>query len=98
MEGLEKEIKLGLEAIEICEEILKYIGEQDRMIIEKAKVYSEIFLRHKVDGVETTELKERCKKYLENLDNFKRDYKFVLNENIDDGNVFNLGGRAIRVI
>ena len=68
------------------------------MIIEKAKVYSEIFLRYKVDGVETTELKERCKKYLENLDNFKRDYKFVLNENIDDGNVFNLGGRAIRVI
>ena len=49
MEGLEKEIKLGLEAIEICEEILKYIGEQDRMIIEKAKVYSEIFLRYKVE-------------------------------------------------
>ena len=86
MEDLEKEIKLGIEAINICEEILKYIGEQDRMKIEKAKVYSEIFLRYKLDGVETAELKERCKKYLENLDNFKRDYKFVLNENIDDEN------------
>ena len=67
MENIEKEIKLGLEAILICEEILKYIGEQDRMFIDKAKVYCEFFLCYKLDGVKTTELKERCKKYLENL-------------------------------
>lgn len=90
MEQIEKEIKLGLEAILICEEILKYIGEQDRMIIDKAKVYCDFFLCYKLDGVETTELKERCKKYLENLDNFKRDYKFVLNENIDNERLLDL--------
>ena len=90
MENIEKEIKLRLEAILICEEILKYIGEQDRMFIDKAKVYCEFFLCYKLDGVKTTELKERCKKYLENLDNFKRDYKFVLNENIDNERLLNL--------
>ena len=96
MEDLEKELKLGLEAIKICEEILKYIGEQDRMIIEKAKVYCEFFLCYKLDGVDTEELKERCKKYLENLDNFKRDYKFVLNENIVNERLLDLKGMGLK--
>ena len=77
MEDLEKQIKLGLEAIDICEDIIKYIGENDIMRIYKAKVFCEFFLCYKLDGVETTELKERCKKYLENFDNFSRDYELL---------------------
>ena len=90
MEDIEKEIKIGLEAYLICEEIISYLGEQYRMIIDKAKAYSEFFLCYKLDGVETTELKERCKKYLEDLANFNRDYKFILNENIDDERLLDL--------
>ena len=76
MEGYEKQIKLGLEAIDICEDIIKYIGEKDIMKIYKAKVFCEFFLCYKLDGVETTELKERCKKYLENFDDFKHNNYF----------------------
>ena len=92
MEDIEKETKLGIEAIDICEEILKYTHEQDRMRIAKAKAYCEFFLCYKLDGVNTTEIKERCKKYLENLDNFKRDYKFVLNDNLDNECLLDFGG------
>ena len=66
------------------------------MIIDKAKVYCEFFLCYRLVGVETTELKERCKKYLENLDNFKRDYKFVLNENIDNECLLDLKGMGLK--
>ena len=90
MEDIEKEINLGLEAFLICEEILTYLAEHYRMIIDKAEVYSEFLLCYKMDGVETIEIKERCKKYLEDLANFKRDYKFVLDKNIDDERLLDL--------
>ena len=98
MEDLEKQLKLGLEANEVCKEILKYIGEKDIMKIYKAKVFCEFFLCYKLDGVETTELKERCKKYLENLDNFKHDYNYELVEEIDNKRLFNLRGARIQQI
>ena len=98
MEDIEKEIKLGIEAIDICEEILKYTHEQDRMRIAKAKAYCEFFLCYifLCFFVDTTEIKERCKKYLENLDNFKRDYKFVLNDNLDNECLLDLEGKKIK--
>ena len=98
MEDLEKQIKLGLEAIDICEDIIKYIGEKEIMKIYKAKVFCEFFLCYKLDGVETTELKERCKKYLENFDNFSRDYNYELVENIDNRCLFDLRGMKIHNI
>lgn len=98
MEQIEKQIKLGLEAYEVCEEILKYIGEKDIMKIYKAKVFCEFFLCYKLDGVETKELKERCKKYLENFDNFKNDYNYELVENIDNRCLFNMREMKIHKI
>ena len=98
MEDFEKQLKLGLEAYEVCEEILKYIGEKDIMKIYKAKVFCEFFLCYKLDGVETKELKERCKKYLENFDNFKNDYNYELVEEIDNKRLFNLRGARIQQI
>ena len=83
MEDLEKQIKLRLEAIDICEEILKYTHENDIMKIAKAKLYCKFFLLYELDGVDTVEVKKRCKKYLDNLDNFKRNYKYVMINNID---------------
>ena len=70
MEDIEKQIKLALESRKICEEIIVMIGEQDKLLIEKAKVYCEYFLDHKPDGVETTELEKRCKKYLIDLTDY----------------------------
>ena len=84
MEDIEKEIKLGIEAIDICKEILKYIEEKDLMKIYKAKVYCEYFLSHLPVHLKTTELEKRSKKYLENLDNFERNYKYVLKDDIDN--------------
>ena len=98
MEDFENQNKLGLEAIDICEEILKYIGEKDIMKIYKAKVFCEFFLCYKLDGVETTELKERCKKYLENFDNFSRDYNYELLEYTDNRCLFDLRGMKIQNI
>ena len=98
MEDLEKQIKLGIEAIDICEDIIKYIGEKGIMKIYKAKVFCEFFLCYKLDGVETTKLKERCKKYLENFDNFSRDYNYELLEYIDNRCLFDLRGKYIKNI
>ena len=44
------------------------------MKIYKAKVFCEFVLCYNMGGVDITELKEKCKKYLENFDNFSRDY------------------------
>ena len=98
MEDLEKQNKLELEAIDICEDIIKYIGEKDIMRIYKAKVFCEFFLCYKLDGIETTELKERCKKYLENFDNFSRDYNYELLEYTGNRCLFDLRGMKIQNI
>ena len=98
MEDLEKQIKLGLEAIDICEDIIKYIGEKDIMRIYKAKVFCEFILCYNMGGVDTTELKEKCKKYLENFDNFSRDYNYELLEYTDNRCLFDLRGMKIQNI
>ena len=76
MEDLEKqfiescESTLLKEGKEICEEVLVMIGEQDKMEMEKAEIFCNYFLRHKPDGVETTELEKRCMKYKEDFCNY----------------------------
>ena len=80
MEEYEKDLKFGIEAIEICKEILFYIEETDQMLEEKAKAYCKYFLSHKLDGVECSKLKERCRKYLKDFHNFykyKSDYEEI---------------------
>ena len=84
MEDYEKELMLGLEAIRICEEILKYIGEKDIMKKDKAKAYCEFFLCYKMDGLDTKELKLRCKKYLKDYANFNRYYKLAFNDYLNE--------------
>ena len=84
MEDIEKEIKLGIEAIDICEEILKYIGEKDIMKKDKAKAYCEFFLCYKMDGLDTKELKVRCKKYLKDYANFNHYYKLAFNDYLNE--------------
>ena len=98
MEGFEKQIKLGIEAINICEEILKYIEENDIMKIYKAKVFCEFFLCYKLDGVDTTEIKEKCKKYLEKFDNFSRNYNYELFDYFGNRYLFDLSGKKIKKI
>ena len=86
MEDLEKQFitscvsTLTQEGKEICEDILIFIGLQDEMLIDKDKVFCEYFLNHKPDGVETTEIDNRCKKYLEDLANFHH-YKHTFKQN-----------------
>ena len=71
MEYIEKQIRLALESRKICEEIKVMIGEQDEMLIAKAEVYCKYFLDYELDGVETKKLKERCKKYLNDVNHYK---------------------------
>ena len=84
MVDYEKELKLGLEAIRICEEILKYIEEKDIMKKDKAKAYCEFFLCYKMDGLDTKDLEVRCKKYLKDYANFYCYYKIGFNENFNE--------------
>ena len=78
MEDLEKqfitsyESTLAKEGKEICEKILVYIGEKDKMIMEKAKAFCEFFMKYKLDGVDTKKLIERCEKYLYDMKNYRR--------------------------
>ena len=86
MEDLEKQFitssntTLVKEAKKLCEDILVMIGEQDEMIMDKAEVFCRYFLKFKPDGIETTELENRCIKYKNDYCNFRR-YKlnFKLN-------------------
>ena len=66
-------------AKEVCEEILVMIGDKDELMLEKAKAFCEFFLSYKLDGVNTEKLLERCKNYLEELNNFNK-YKYTFKE------------------
>ena len=61
IEDYGKDIIFGLDAIDICEEILAYIGENDQMRKEKAKAYCDYFLSYNLEGVECSKLKEDVK-------------------------------------
>ena len=78
MEDIEKQFinscksKLTIQGEEICKEILVFIGEKDEMKRMKAKVFCEFFLSLKLEGVEDSELKEKCKNYLDYPYDFQR--------------------------
>ena len=98
MEEFENQNKLGLEATDICEEILIYIEENELMRIYKAKVFCEFVLCYNLGGVDTTELKEKCKKYLENFYNFSCDYNYELFDYLGNSCLFDLSGTKIQNI
>ena len=98
MEEFENQNKLGLEANDICEEILIYIEENELMKIYKAKVFCEFVLCYNLGGVDTTKLKERCKKYLENFYNFSYNYNYVFLDYLGNRCLFDLEGERIRQI
>ena len=78
MEDFEKQFITSCQSIltqegkEICQEILVMIGEKDEMKRMKAKVFCEFFLSFKLEGVEDSKLKEKCRDYLEYLNDFQR--------------------------
>ena len=98
MEDFEKQLHLGMEAYNISKNINKYLGEWDLMRIYKAKVCCEIFLCYNPEGVENTELKESCKKYLENFDNFKNNYNYEILNDITNRRFFDLSGKRIQEV
>ena len=82
MEQLEKQFITSFQSVllkegkEICEQILAMIGEKDEMVLEKVRVFAEFFMTYKLDGVYTDELIERCKSYLDELENLHK-YKLT---------------------
>ena len=98
MEEFEDQNKLGLEATNICEEILNYMEENELMRIYKAKVFCEFILCYNLGGVDTKELKKRCKKYLENFFNFSCNYNYELIDYIGNRCLFDLGRTKIKKI
>ena len=78
MEQIEKqfitsyESHLAKEGKEICKEVYSIIGDNDALMVEKAKAFCEFFCSYKSDGVNTEKLVEKCENYLENLNNFMR--------------------------
>lgn len=78
MEDIEKQFissyksKLTKKGEEVCKEILVFIGEKDEMKKMKAKVFCEFFLSFKLEGVEDSKFKEKCRDYLEYLNDFQR--------------------------
>ena len=111
MEDLEKQFitssntTLTQEAKKLCEDILVVIGEQDEMLLDKAKVFCDYFLCHKPHGVETTELEKRCIKYEHDLRNYryyknifrinKEELSLSLNENVDNENLLDMQNKRI---
>ena len=73
MEQIEKQFITSLQSIlvkegkEICEEIFVFIGDKDELMLKKAKACCEYFYSHKLDGVNTEKLDEKCNNYLEKL-------------------------------
>ena len=78
MEQIEKqffssyESHLAKEGKEICKEVYSIIGDNDALMVEKAKAFCEFFLSYKLDGVNTEKLVEKCENYLEELNNFNK--------------------------
>ena len=102
MENLEKQFitscvsTLKSEGKEICEDILIFRGLQDEMIIDKAKVFCEYFLNHIPDGVKTTKIENRCKKYLKDLANFHH-YKHTFKQNTSERErLLDMGGMRLK--
>ena len=98
MEEFENQNKLELEATNICEEILNYMGENELMRIYKAKVFCELILCYNLIGVDTKELKKRCKKYLENFFNFSCNYNYEMLDYLAKRCLFDLEGNKIKKI
>ena len=89
MEQFEKDFTTSCETLlvkegnKLCEEVITFLDEEEDFMIEKSKLFCERFTEfmevNKLDTKYTLELKERCKKYLENVYDYQR-IKFTLKE------------------
>ena len=83
-------------AKEVCEEILVFLGEKDEMKRMKAKVFCEFFLSYKLEGIEDSELKEKCRDYLDYLNDFERYNHAIKSIGRERKEKLDLGGRRIK--
>ena len=89
MEQFEKDFTSSCETLlikegnKLCEEVITFLDEDEEFLIDKARTFCKHFIEfmevNKLDTKYTLELKERCKKYLENVDYFYR-FRFTLKE------------------
>ena len=89
MEQFEKDFITSCETLlveegnKLCEEAMHFLIEEEDFLIEKSKLFCLNFIDfmdvNKLDSKYTLELKERCKKYLENVKYFYR-FKYTLRE------------------
>ena len=70
------ESTLALEGREICKEVDSILGDNDDLLIEKANTYC-LFCTNPKRFYIDAKLVERCKKYLDNMRNY-RDIKYTL--------------------
>ena len=89
MEQFEKDFTSSCENLlieegsKLCEETFHFLVEDEEFLIDKACTFCRHFVDfmdvNKLDTKYTLELKERCKKYLENVYDYQR-IKFTLKE------------------
>ena len=86
MEDLEKQFITSCQSFltdkakEVCEEILVFIGEKDEMKRKKAEAFCEFFLSYKLEGIEDSELKEKCRDYLDDFERYNIVIKSIRSE------------------
>ena len=104
-ENIGKQVDLVDEGFHLFKDIEKVFNEEpDLLTFLKAKVCTEYFLSH-YEGMTyvTKDLSKRCEKYLEDLNNFINNYKFIIyvggNENEDNHSFkeeYDLSGKKIQ--
>ena len=70
------ESALAVEGREICKEVDSILGDYDDLVVEKANTYC-LFLTHPERFGFDPKLVKRCKKYLDDMRNY-RDIKYAL--------------------
>ena len=84
MEQIEKkfitsyESELAKEGKEIYKEVCSIVGNNDEMIVEKAKTFCKFFCYNLEDNLNEN-LRKKCKKYLEKVE-ILRNYKLTFQE------------------
>ena len=99
MEQFEKDFITSCETLlieegnKLCEEVLVFLDEDEEFLIEKACTFCIHFIKfmdvNKLDTKYTLDLKERCKKYLDNVKYFNR-FKYTLYDLNDERKMKNI--------
>ena len=101
MEQFEKDFTSSCETLlvqegdKLCKEVITFLDEDEEFLIDKARTFCKHFIEfmevNKLDTKYTLDLKERCKKYLDNVKYFNR-FKYTLEDvNINREKKLNVG-------